>query len=359
MVELDRTREAGAWQAALCERLESPTWAAVIRSLLADLGRDTAASALLLEDGADPSTSMLWLRLLGAVHRLVLDDVTCEIADCFPTAGGRSHPARAAREVPLFIEERADEIRVEMRQPVQTNEVGRAAALSAAMNWLGGDLVLLELGTSAGLNLWLDRYRVTTAAAVWGPLDAQLVLDDAFVSGEPPPGPFAVRGRRGCDREPLDLTSASDRRLLRSFVWPDHAERLRRLDAAVATGGRAPIDVSECVSWTCRQLQALEPGRTVVYHSLVLPYLTRAEEAELEAVIEEAGRRADEAHALAWVTLEPFAAEAPDVELVVRRWPERDAHRLALLAPHGGKIRWEPQPLEGPRAPTPRASARA
>lgn len=355
MSELDRVREVGVWQATLCEQLGAPTWAAAIRELLPGLGRDTAVSSLLLDDGADPSTSMVWLRLLGAVHRLALDDTASEVAAYLPTAGGRSEPERAAVEVRRFIESRLGEVRLEMGQRVQTNEVGRAGALSAAMNWLGGELVLLELGASAGLNLWLDRYRVTTADSAWGPPRAKVVLAGLFSNGNPPAGSFEVRSRHGCDRNPLDLSEPAHRRLLRSFVWPDQVERLRRLDAAIATAGESTIDQSDCVAWTRQQLAALAPGRIVVYHSLVLPYLTDEQEEELTAVIEEAGRRANETHSLAWVTLEPFAVDAPEVELAVRRWPEGDAHRLATLAPHGGEIRWEPQPLQGPRALSPKA----
>lgn len=352
----DRLREVGEWQAALCERLGSPTWAAVIRRLLPELARGGAASSL-LDDGADPSTSMVWLRLLGAVHRLVLDDPRRELAAYLPTAGGRLAPDRAAAAAHRFLEAETETVRVEMRQRVQTNEVGRAAALSAAMNWLGGELDLFELGASAGLNLWLDRYRVTTETTAWGPPDAKVVLEGAFSEGCPPAEDFRVRTRRGCDLDPLDPSDPAHRRLLRSFVWPDHVERLARLDAAIAAAGRTTIDRSDCVTWTRRQMRRRSParGRSVVYHSVVLPYLRHEEEQELAEVIEEAGRHTDEARRLAWLTLEPFADTANELELAVRRWPENDAWRLATVAPLGGEIRWHPRRLERPRAPTAKA----
>ena len=66
---------------------------------------------------------------------------------------------------------------VDMRADVQTNEVGRSAPLSAAMNYLtvtaGLPLRLLEVGASAGLNLWMDRYFVQAGAAGWGPPDSR------------------------------------------------------------------------------------------------------------------------------------------------------------------------------------------
>lgn len=76
-----------------------------------------------------------------------------------------------------------------MAAGVQTNEVGRAAPLSAAMNHValatGLPLRLLEVGSSAGLNLSLDRYFVEGGTRSWGPRDSPSRLTGQFESGEP------------------------------------------------------------------------------------------------------------------------------------------------------------------------------
>ena len=90
----------------------------------------------------------------------MLDDPSCAPAALIPHDRGRSDPDAAVPVVLAFVAEHEDAIRREMREPVQTNEVARSVPLSAAMGWLGGELHLREVGASAGLNLWLDRFRV-------------------------------------------------------------------------------------------------------------------------------------------------------------------------------------------------------
>jgi len=115
-----------------------------------------------------------------------------------------------------------------MRADVQTNEVGRSAPLSAAMNYLtvtaGLPLRLLEVGASAGLNLWMDRYFVQAGAAGWGPPDSPVQLAGHFTSGQPPAAAMTVVDRRGCDLNPLHPVRS--RLLLESFIWPEHVGRL-------------------------------------------------------------------------------------------------------------------------------------
>ena len=68
----------------------------------------------------------------------------------------------------------------------------------------------------------------------------------------PPPVPGRVRAarararrwpRRGCDRSPIDPTTDEGRLLLRSFVWPDQADRHVRLDAALDAAAEVPVVV--------------------------------------------------------------------------------------------------------------------
>jgi len=247
--------------------------------------------------------------------------------------------------VSAFVAAHRDDVAREMAMPVQTNEVARGGALSAAMGWLGGPLRLREVGASAGLNLWLDRCRVVGDDVAWGPADAALRFDGLFAEGRPEVQSFTVVDRAGCDRRPLDVTLPDDRRLLRGFVWPDHVERLARLDAAMAVAGRARVDAADLVAWTRDELADLEAGRTVVFHSIVIMYLDLEAQHAFADVVGDAGERATADTSLAHVS---FELGDHDAELVVRRWPERDVHVLATLSPHGGNIRWhvEPRPWE-------------
>ena len=101
------------------------------------------------------------LRLLGGLHYLVL-------------AG------RASWDDPLV--EHGDFLRGFVRDHgVQTNEVQRSWALlpcflRAAELLDAAEVDVVELGTSAGLNLVWDRYRYEYRAGAWGGDDAALTL---------------------------------------------------------------------------------------------------------------------------------------------------------------------------------------
>lgn len=73
---------------------------------------------------------------------------------------------------PAFVaalDEHLDELRLLIERPVQTNEPGRCAALLGGFlevaRRTGLRLRLLEIGSSAGLNLRFDSYRYDSAEA--------------------------------------------------------------------------------------------------------------------------------------------------------------------------------------------------
>src|SRR5690606_1800740 len=131
---------------------------------------------------------------------------------------------------------------------VQTNEVGRSAALAGGFAEVqartGLPLRVLELGASAGLNLRFDRYAYDTGHVVAGDPTSPVRFERVW-EGSPPPLParFEVAERRGCDRDPIDPTSDEGRLTLRSYVWADQLDRLARLDAALRVAQDVPVDI--------------------------------------------------------------------------------------------------------------------
>ena len=69
--------------------------------------------------------------------------------------------------------DRGQELQAAIACPVQTNEVGRCAALVGGFLTVaartGLPLRLCEVGTSAGLNLRFDHYRYESDGRGWGP----------------------------------------------------------------------------------------------------------------------------------------------------------------------------------------------
>jgi hypothetical protein len=204
---------------------------------------------------------------------------------------------------------------------------------------------LLEVGSSAGLNLLLDKYFVEGTTRSWGPEDSPLRLTGQFESGDPEAAVLRVAQRRGCDLNPIDVHSAGSADLLRSFVWPEHVERARRLDAALRVARSSPpvtIDASPATPWVGEHAGTLPDGMaTVIYHSIVLPYLDSGERERFAAAVRAAGERARRSGPLAWISMEPRDDDPSAVELLCRTWPDGRSVRLARTTPHGTRVRWD------------------
>jgi hypothetical protein len=247
------------------------------------------------------------------------------------------------------LEQRRDWLRRFVReQGVQTNEVQRSwvllpCFLEIARRTGVQTLDLIELGSSAGLNLVWDRYGYRYARGEWGPEDASLVL-----TGEerrPVPGRLLelrpqVRQRHGLDLSPLDLTRPGDTMLLQSFVWADQSERLARLDHAVTTLRSSPpsLEAGDMVERLPELLAARLPGAlTVVFQTAVRGYLPQEQWKRMVTILDEAGKN----FPLAFLsTSRPARDEHAFWGVWLRIWPEGEKRLLAHSGFHGQWLEW-------------------
>jgi hypothetical protein len=334
-------------QAHACRMLGSPLSGHLLDRAAEDAEAGGPARAVLAPAVGDTAGSAPPLRLLGAAHRMALDGRAPALAARYPSTGGDGDPAGAWAALRDLLEERPGDLRAGLARPVQTNEVGRAAALLGGFLTVARDtglpLQVLELGASAGLNLRWDHFRYGDGDGAWGPPDSPVHLAAAPPFG----GRATVAERAGCDPSPLDPTSDEGRLTLVSYVWPDQAERLARLEGAIALARRVPatVDRAPAAAWVAARLAAPAPGRaTVVYHSIVMQYLTPDERAEVEAALAAAGTRATADAPLARLAMEP-KDELADVRLTI--WPGGEERLVARAGYHGAPVQW--------RGPTPRA----
>jgi hypothetical protein len=241
-----------------------------------------------------------------------------------------------------LLDSREEEVRaLALEHGVQTNEVGRCAALAPAILWLSGGMPvrLLEIGASAGLNLRWDAYRYED---LWGDPASPVRLLDRYDGRPPPFEPAAVDvvERRGCDPAPLDATSEEGRLALTSFVWPDQRERLDLLRGAMTVAARLPahVDAEPAAPWLERRLRArVRDCLTVVFHSIVWQYVGRSERDDIRAAIAAAGARADDAAPLAWLRMEP---EGSVTSVRATVWPGERTVVLAAAGFHGRPVTW-------------------
>jgi hypothetical protein len=326
-------------QVEACTILGSPLYADLLGRAAANAEAGGAVWEVLCGHESDPRGSALELRLMGAVNRLRL----------------RGEEPQAFADWEAFEEvvgRRRSRLRELVELPVQTNEVGRSAALLFGFLGVAGatglPLRLLEVGASAGLNLNWDRYRYEADGFGWGYPGSRLHLDawrllqriDAKGArpalGEPPR--VEVASREGCDADPIDAASAAGRETLLAYVWADQQARVERLRAALEVADEHPVAVERegAAAWSERKLaEPAEGVATLLFHSIFIQYLPDGERDELLATIAAAGDRATAAAPFAWLRLEPADRLA---DLRLNLWPGGEERLLARAGYHGDPV---------------------
>jgi hypothetical protein len=181
-----------------------------------------------------------------------------------------------------------------LARSTQTNEVGRLATLLPAFAQAvpSGPVALLEVGASAGLNLFPDRWgyawSTPTGLVRLGP-EPRL---ECRVTG-PVPIPAAtpeVAWRGGIDLNPLSVADADDMAWLELLVWPEQDDRRERLRHAVSVAQTDPprlvrgdlIDVLPALV-----AEASAYGTVLVFHSAVAVYLAAPDRARMLELLQQ------------------------------------------------------------------------
>jgi len=324
-------------QAGHCARLGSPLYAELLERAAIDVETGGPAARILRGHEGDSPDSMLALRLMGAVHRRVLEGASSDLASRY-TADADGAWAAFRR----VLAEDAEAIRTLLNRPVQTNEVGRCAALLpgffAVAGRAGLPLRLLEVGASAGLNLRWDRYRYAAGGFSWGNVDSPVRIEFELSGEVLSAAPVEVVERRGCDSRPVDPCDEEGKLTLESFVWPDQVARMGRLRTALEAAEEMPIAVERApaASWIADRLGESRDGvATVVFHSIVTQYMPASERLEFEQLVRDAGAAADQGAPLAWLRMEP-AGERAEVRLTC--WPGGEDRLIARAGYHGSSV---------------------
>jgi hypothetical protein len=231
-----------------------------------------------------------------------------------------------------------------LSRATQTNEPARCAALLPALAMIDGPLALVEVGTSAGLCLYPDRYSYEFDGRLVGARSA-VHLRCATSGSVPVPADLPeVVARIGIDLNPLDVTDPGDRAWLRALVWPGpaEAERLQRLDAAAAVAAQDPptLLAGDLVDRLPDALALVPEGATpVVLHTAVLPYLALPHRVAFIQRVQNLPVR--------WIAQEGSGMVPGTGERYPGGWGpyfvlSLDGRPLAHTAPHGGRIDWLP-----------------
>lgn len=233
---------------------------------------------------------------------------------------------------------------------IQTNEPLRCAALLPALALIEGPIALLEVGASAGLCLYPDRYSyayrtpdgsVARLDPATGP--STVVLESEWRGGAVPERLPDVVWRAGVDLSPLDPASPADRAWLTGLVWPGEEGRRERIIAAADIAAADPPILVRGDAASPGVLPALaasapRDATLVVTTPGVLAHVPRVRRTPLIAAARSLGR---------WVTIDaPSLHEEWTHPDDVAEWPQGrfvlalDGGVLAAVDPLGASVEW-------------------
>ena len=327
--------------------------------------------------------------LLAAVHFLLLGGTPHPLATHYDTVAAYlgTDPVAPVGHLRLEFKDFCMTHRDELLELIatgstQTNEVGRCTALLPALSLIaagydrGQPLGLLDLGTSAGLNLLFDRYAYTYrrrdgegdhrdsdhATLEAGDQSSAVRLECSVrggLSSLPSLEVPSATSRAGLDRAPIDHRNEAGARWLLACMWPDHLPRFARVGAALEIARADPhppvLHTGDMVDDVGAVAETVAPGQPlVVFHSWVAAYLTETRQRELVDAV----RRLSTSRPVHYLYAEspvdtrglptppsPEPGPTSDVATVlVHVPPGGEAIRLADMHHHGRSLRWWPSP---------------
>lgn len=344
MASEENNRGAFLIQEHFCTVMGAPITARICAALAECLNRDTRTGRRVLDWPGEPTTDALPLRLVGGLHARDLAGVAPDLSAVFAGAVAEPESIRRILDEAFIAHDAA--LYPWLDGPPQTNEAGRSAALMTGLIEVarrhGPRMELLEIGSSAGLNLLIDRFRFDLGGTMIGPADSLVTIAPEWRGPPPRRVPIEIVSVRGVDVQPVDVADPAAADRLRAYVWADNPERLERLTRAIAMIAAKPVDLvaGDAADWIEARLAEPQPAGVtrVLMHSVVWQYLGEARQARIEAAMTAAAARATSERPLAWVRMEPDRVSAKQ-QVWVQSWPGfAETQRLADVQAHGAWV---------------------
>ena len=305
-------------------------------ALLARLESDDVALKLLASVRVEQRNPML---VLAALHRAALlgHPVLTPVYEVI-RHGVATDVDVAADAVVEVVRHDPEIVRAQMCRSTQTNEPGRSAVLQAVVRDLvepGHTMAVIDVGTSAGINLNFDRFPVRARDDA-DPLT--LVCEDEGPVDRVTPLP-RVGARVGIDPNPLDLDDDDDRLWLKACLWPEERRRHERFDAIVARYRTWP-PVTLLAGGALERLDdalALAAGDDVrvVVNTWSAFYFGEPERRAYYEALRELGASTN----VAWVSIESTLVAWPDLEEATDE-RRRGASQVVVSRPGEAPVRW-------------------
>lgn len=329
-------------QADICRSFGSDFVGNVLEAAERQLAHAPMTEAVIASWPGDRAAAALAMRLNGALHAVARRGIVPELSALY-----RGEHADYDRALAAALSQCDSFILQWLRDPTQTNEVGRSAALMSALmiaaDKFGLPFELLELGTSCGLNLNLGRYGFDLGGTRVGDQASALQIAPEWRGPRPVAAPVEILSACGADLHPLDAQDTDSRERLLAFIWADQRHRIERLERALDIARHHPpqIEKAEAIAWVAARLAAPQAADTcrVVFHSMFRQYLPEPQRARLAEIIVQSGQFATERTPLAWISLE-WTPDRGEVRLSLTSWPGGEQRFLATCHPYGEWIHW-------------------
>ncbi len=305
----------------------APGTAAICRALIALAEGDTLCGQRIAS--WDPQAVLrdaLPLRIAGGLHNLFRQGVEPDIGKIYR---GELSDQMVIDSLVGDVVARHDTVLLPwFDSPPQTNEAGRSASFVAALHWLASRVVpnfeLNEIGSSAGMNLLIDRYRYDLGGVASGPTDAPVTIRPTWNGPPPPSDAFTITSVQGCDIQPVHVSDDAAANRLMAYIWPEMPERFERMAAGIEMIRANPVDLvqadaAEFVESRLAKPQASGTTRALM-HSIVWQYLPDDTQHRIQVAMASAGEAATTDKPLAWISLETNRATFRH-ELKVSYWP--------------------------------------
>lgn len=333
-------------QAIHCDNNGAPFTASICRSLISLANGNTLCGQRIANWRGSVLADAMPLRMAGGLHDLHRQGVEPGLAKIY--SGEITEQAAVDALITEVVARHDVELSSWLDGPPQTNEAGRSASFVAALHWLASRVApsfeLNEIGSSAGMNLLIDRYRYNLDGVISGPDDALVTIKPAWNGPHPPENPFTVASVQGCDIQPIDVRDESAANRLMAFIWPEMPDRFIRLEAGIRMIRGRPVnlvqaDAADFVETRLATLQAAGSTR-VLMHSIVWQYLPDDVQRNIQSAMRDAGAKATIDTPLAWISLETNR-ETFRHELNVSYWPGGgESVLLGEAHAHGAWINW-------------------
>ncbi|CAM3726843.1 DUF2332 domain-containing protein [Mesobacillus thioparans] len=247
--------------------------------------------------------------LLGAVHYLLMKDYEHPLAEYYPSLSDDPRSAEEAFAAFVdFCRHYTDEItQIINSKIVQTNEVRRCAYLfplfSHIFSMVQKPMALIEIGTSAGLQLFLDQYSYSYGTGQnYGESDSPVHLTSVIESENKLFSDLnipEVKTRIGIDLHINDVKNMEDYLWLKALIWPEHHERRELFEKAanfVATQSMRLIEGDGVELLSSIAAEIPEDQVICVFHTHVANQMPDTTKKKLLNQIKEIGERRDNFH---------------------------------------------------------------